>query len=131
MAARQAPTNITHVKAHKRDNITRKHNDTVSGLSEEEKHQEYNRKADHMAKASLSQDSSSIPDEIRHLPLITVLATKAHDGSGPQYVVENNPTKLYQKRYAETLQNYHFTGQWHTYLFDHSIWQTPSLSVLH
>lgn len=128
---RKGATNIIHVKAHKRDKVPTKTHFNPPPLSKDEEHQEYNKKADFLAKGSLHRDHTNIPEETKYLPSVTVLMTKRHKTTGPQYIYENNPSKLYQNRYIETCQNYHFKGKWHLYLFDQSIWQAPTLSVLH
>jgi hypothetical protein len=81
-----------------------------------------------MAKDSLNQTHIFIPEERTFLPPVSVVLDHFPDG---EHIYENNPLKLYQKTYLESGQNYHYKGNWHKYLLDDTIWQEPSLSVLH
>jgi ribonuclease HI len=122
--SRPGSTTIVHVKAHERD-----HEPTLVGpLGPKEEHQEHNKMADKIAKDSLNQKHIFIPDERTSLPSVSVVLDHFPDG---KYIYENNPLKLHQKTYYESGQNYHFRGNWHKYLLDKTIWQEPSLSILH
>jgi hypothetical protein len=84
--------------------------------------------ADKIAKAGVNQSSIFIPEERTWLPQVSIILDHFQDG---EHIYENNPLKLYQLTYRKTGQNYHYKGNWHKYLFHNTIWQEPSLSILH
>jgi ribonuclease HI len=93
---RSARTTIVHVKAHMRDIRSQCSAQNQVALNEREQHQEHNKVVDKLAKDSIkgNNESPSIPDEVQHLPDVTITLDKHRDGKpGPIY--ENNPLKLY------------------------------------
>jgi hypothetical protein len=103
-------------------------------LSDKEQHQEYNKVADEIAKGSLANSTPpTIPDEQKHLPTVTIVQHSKNDGpvSFGASIFENNPLQLYIKTYVEKKLHFHKKGKFHDYLFDQTIWEAPSVSVLH
>jgi ribonuclease HI len=137
--SRSGTTIVIHVKAHERDSKKGQELHTTPAnckppLSDKEQHQEYNKVADEIAKGSLANSTPpTIPDEQKHLPTVTVVQHTENDGpvSFGASIFENNPLRLYMKTYVEKKLHFHKKGKFHDYLFDQTIWEAPSVSVLH